>query len=63
MQAKKTVPITFFEPDGKEHEVQAEVGKNLLDIAQDNNIELEGKEPLLLFVRSIIIFVPDLHLT
>eukprot|EP00978_Attheya_sp_CCMP212_P012212 scaffold30384_cov53-Attheya_sp.AAC.10 len=42
MQAKKTVPIIFFEPDGKEHEVQAEVGKNLLDIAQDNNIELEG---------------------
>lgn len=38
----KTVPITYVDPDGKEIEVHAEVGKNLLDIAHDNNIELEG---------------------
>ena len=37
-----TVPITFVDPVGKEHEVQAEVGKHLLDVAHDNNIELEG---------------------
>mmetsp|Transcript_18586 Transcript_18586/g.26237 ORF Transcript_18586/g.26237 Transcript_18586/m.26237 type:complete len:164 (+) Transcript_18586:241-732(+) len=37
-----TVPITYVDPTGEEIEVQAEVGKNLLDIAHDNNIELEG---------------------
>jgi len=37
-----TVPITFIDPLGKEQEVQAEVGKHLLDVAHDNNIELEG---------------------
>jgi ferredoxin len=37
-----TVPITYIEPNGDEKEVQAEVGKHLLDIAHDNNIELEG---------------------
>lgn len=42
----KTVPITYIEPNGEEKEVQAEVGKNLLDIAHDNNIELEGTKPL-----------------
>ena len=40
----KTVPITYIEPSGEEKEVQAEVGKNLLDVAHDNNIELEGTE-------------------
>ena len=38
----KTVPIIYIEPSGEEKEVQAEVGKNLLDIAHENNIELEG---------------------
>lgn len=38
----KTVPIIYIEPNGEEKEVQAEIGKNLLDIAHDNNIELEG---------------------
>jgi ferredoxin len=37
-----TVPIIYIEPSGEEKEVQAEVGKHLLDIAHDNNIELEG---------------------
>jgi len=36
------VPITYIEPSGDEKEVQAEIGKNLLDIAHENNIELEG---------------------
>ena len=39
----ETVPITFIDPLGKEIVVQAEIGKNLLDIANNNNIELEGK--------------------
>ena len=38
-----TVPITYIEADGTEKEVQAQVGQNLLDVAHDNNIELEGK--------------------
>lgn len=38
----QTVPITYIEPNGDEKEVQAEVGKNLLDIAHENDIELEG---------------------
>lgn len=38
----KAVEITYVEPNGDERVVQAEVGKNLLDIAHDNNIELEG---------------------
>lgn len=36
------MPIIYIEPNGDEKEVQAEIGKNLLDIAHDNNIELEG---------------------
>lgn len=37
-----TVSITYVEADGTEKEVQAELGKNLLDVAHENNIELEG---------------------
>jgi ferredoxin len=39
---KSTVPIIYIEPNGEEKEVQAEIGKNLLEVAHDNNIELEG---------------------
>jgi hypothetical protein len=38
----QTVSVIYIDPDGKEKEVQAEVGKHLLDVAHDNNIELEG---------------------
>lgn len=38
----ETVQITFVDPLEKEHTVAAEVGKSLLDVAHDNNIELEG---------------------
>merc|ERR1712125_99429 len=37
-----TVPITYVDADGTEHVVQAEIGKNLMEVAHDNNIELEG---------------------
>jgi len=37
------VPITFVDTTGEEIEVQAQVGKHLLDVAQDNDIELEGR--------------------
>jgi ferredoxin-2, mitochondrial len=39
---KKTVPITFVEADGTEKLVHAVVGRHLLDVAHDNNVELEG---------------------
>ena len=32
----------FVESDGTEKEVMAEIGKNLLDVAHCNNVELEG---------------------
>ena len=37
-----TVKITYIEADGTEKEVDAEVGKNLMEVAHDNNVELEG---------------------
>lgn len=36
-----TVPVTFVE-DGEEINVDAEVGKTLLEVAHDNDIDLEG---------------------
>ena len=38
----ETVQITFIDPLEKEHKVNAEIGKSLLDVAHDNNVELEG---------------------
>lgn len=40
--SKEIVTITYCDPEGGEHPVEAEIGKNLLDVAHDNNIELEG---------------------
>ncbi|KAL3780620.1 hypothetical protein ACHAW5_000158 [Stephanodiscus triporus] len=40
--AKQTIKITYIDPSGEEHSVDAEIGKNLMDVAHDNNIELEG---------------------
>ncbi len=42
IRSAETVPITYVEADGTEHTVEAEIGKNLLDAAHDNNVELEG---------------------
>ena len=41
---KTTSPVSFsfILRNGDEKQVQAEVGKNLLEVAHDNNIELEG---------------------
>ena len=35
--------VVFVDKDGDEYEIQAPVGKNLLEIAHMNDIELEGK--------------------
>eukprot|EP00612_Vaucheria_litorea_P000122 CAMPEP_0171455622 /NCGR_PEP_ID=MMETSP0945-20130129/2440_1 /TAXON_ID=109269 /ORGANISM="Vaucheria litorea, Strain CCMP2940" /LENGTH=139 /DNA_ID=CAMNT_0011980893 /DNA_START=384 /DNA_END=803 /DNA_ORIENTATION=- len=39
---EKKVRIAFIEGDGRRVDVMAEIGKNLLDVAHRNNIELEG---------------------
>ena len=41
-QVQETVKVTYIDPMGDEKTVDAEIGKNLLDIAHDNDIELEG---------------------
>jgi len=43
LSSKSTVTMTFIDPSGEEKAVEAEIGKHLLDVAHDNNIELEGK--------------------
>lgn len=36
------VKITYVEADGNEIVVDAQVGQNLLEVAHENNVELEG---------------------
>lgn len=38
----RNVAITYVEPDGTEKTVEAAIGQNLLDVAHDNGVELEG---------------------
>lgn len=40
--SKKTVKITFINKDNSKKDVQAEIGKSILDIAHENKIDLEG---------------------
>ncbi len=40
--ASKTVSITYIEADGTSKTVDAEVGTDLMTVAHDNDIELEG---------------------
>ena len=39
---RESVKVTFIDHLGEETIVEAEIGKHMLDVAQDNNIELEG---------------------
>ncbi len=39
---KKCVHMTFVGEDGDEADVEAEVGKNLLEVAHENDVDLEG---------------------
>ena len=34
--------MTFIDKEGKEHLVNAPIGKNLLEVAHENEIDLEG---------------------
>eukprot|EP00956_Cyclotella_meneghiniana_P040245 scaffold190515_cov58-Cyclotella_meneghiniana.AAC.1 len=40
--SNESVTITYVDSNGDEHPVIAEVGHHLLDVAHNNNIELEG---------------------
>ena len=42
LQRPLSVSITFIDADGDSETVQAEVGDSLLDVAHDNDIEVEG---------------------
>ncbi len=59
VDAKETVKITYVDPGGEEHSVEAEIGKNLMDVAHDNNIELEGKNDFFTYTpKHFILPVP-----
>lgn len=38
--------MTFVEDDGTEVKVEADLGATLLEVAHENDVELEGKSPL-----------------
>ncbi|KAL6755150.1 2Fe-2S ferredoxin-type domain-containing protein [Haematococcus lacustris] len=38
----ETISVTFVDKDGLEHNVPAPIGKNLLEVAHDNEVDLEG---------------------
>lgn len=39
---RRSISVTFVEKDGKETTVKAPLGKSLLEVAHDNEVELEG---------------------
>jgi hypothetical protein len=49
--------MTFIDPSGEENAAEAEIGKHLLDVAHDNNIELEGKKSRTSRVSNISLFL------
>jgi ferredoxin len=38
-----TVSMTFLEDDGRKVQLKAPLGKSLLEVAHDNDVELEGE--------------------
>lgn len=38
------ISVVFVDKDGKEQEVRAPLGKNLLEVAHDNEVDLEGEQ-------------------
>ena len=39
----ESVSVTFIDKEGKDHTVQASMGKNFLEVAHENEIDLEGE--------------------
>jgi len=63
LSSQSSVSITFIDSGGEEKVVEAEIGKNLLDVAHDNNIELEGKQFAMFpswFCASMLLIIVDL---
>ena len=42
MALAKTVPVTYIEADGTEKTVDAEIGNDLMNVAHENGVDLEG---------------------
>lgn len=40
--SSQTVRFSFILRDGSERKVEAQVGRHILEIAKDNDVELEG---------------------
>lgn len=40
------INVTFIDKDGEKIDLQVAEGDNLLDIAQANDLEMEGSEPV-----------------
>ena len=38
-----SITVTYVDKDGKDHTVLAPIGKNLLELAHENEIDLEGE--------------------
>ena len=51
--SNESVTITYVDSNGDEHPVIAEVGHHLLDVAHNNNIELEGMSTKMRFSFTI----------
>jgi ferredoxin len=60
--AKQTTKITYIDPSGEEHSVDAELGKNMMEVAHKNNIELEGNSPRLMHPFTFIFSVAHARL-
>lgn len=43
MRLSLRVTVTFTDRDGDEHSVKAKVGNTLLEVAKENDIDLEGE--------------------
>ena len=57
LSSNESVTITYVDPSGDEHPVTAEVGQHLLDVAHNNNIELEGTSTKMQSSLFIFIYV------
>ena len=44
-ESKHRLRITFVDKDGEQHTFEVANGDNLLDIAQEHDLEMEGESP------------------
>jgi hypothetical protein len=46
------IHVTFIDKEGDEHTFEVAKGDNLLDIAQANDLEMEGERPMTKLTRA-----------